>query len=57
MDTLSLLIDFLKWCAKVIASKFGYQFGEFEQIIGAYFLLLLGISCVVIFVRVFMFSS
>ncbi len=52
MDSPSLIMDFLKWCVKVIASKFGYQFSETEQILGAFLVLLLGITCVVFFVRV-----
>jgi hypothetical protein len=51
MDSLSLAIDFLKWCVKGIASKIGFQLGEFEQILGAVLLLALGIFCAGFFLR------
>jgi hypothetical protein len=51
MDSLSLAIDFLKWCVKGIAFKIGFQLGEFEQILGAVLLLALGIFCAGFFLR------
>jgi hypothetical protein len=53
LDSLSLLIDFLKWIAKTLASMFGYQLSEFEQSIGAVFVLSFGIFCGSLMIQTF----
>jgi hypothetical protein len=35
VDSLSLVLDVFKWLTKKVAQLFGYQIGEFDQIIGA----------------------
>jgi hypothetical protein len=53
VDSISLAIDFLKWTAKQLASMFGCQLSEFEQSLGAIFVLSLGIFCVSVIIQTF----
>ena len=57
MDYLSLLIDFLKWCAKTGGAALGYQMSELEQVACAVLILSLGFVFVGFIFRFFFLAS